>query len=1193
MKLPFFIQTCLLLSLALGTSPAASAADIHETEEWFVVVHDWDSDTAPDVTLVGRATGLVRTGLGAGGNLSWLAEKSLGTFLPTSVAVGDLNGIGDWLLAASAASNAITAVDASGTGAPFFINAAGPDPQEITVVDLPGVGTPGADNLAAAHPYGLPGVNGPAWSLLEDAATAAPGSPLAAAPGQGRLDQLRVVGVTAGGQPFAAAMDTGAAGGVALRILTANGAAAPVPLATAGTLPFHPSAARWTAAEFGTAGTRQFIVYAENQSELFFYELPVTPVTGPLAAMFGGVAVPVTDPVRQVLVLEESGQKGLLVIFTDGTTAVFDFDGTLQPALRAANLGSSLARFAAPLPGGGFWLGETDANGTLQLARYDYDPAGHGYTRGTVSTVPQSAHKGGTNLLVFDGEPFVASQPVAVARLRDGDWTANPATGSLPVSFTAQLSTFGGAAAGLTGSGTVSFSNPAPQGTHVLANQYRPDASFTFGSAPSGENRGRVIASPEGGLFTSAVEVVLSLADGAAGTIHYQVNGGDWTAYAGAPIGPLLADTTLRFFADAGGGVRTPIGQAVFGFDLPPGTTLDSNGDGMPDWLKLDLGLDPLGKIDSDGDTFSDLEEALQGTDATDAGSSPAESVFARVLSTFDAVISADFPDGAAHRRPLPATTPGEDPAPELRAFDFIPAQIGAALFETHAEPGVASPAAFLNGIDAPPPNLPVAVAWEDPMPLATLPESITGAALAALLCPPPAVPPGLLFEPVGATPAERIAHWRAQATAALEAARVKVVREITPVDTLAFVLSEHVLGTAMHAAGIVAIPQISLMPFRDESAVPNAEIVDQGGTPALVPRRVAVTENELLVLRDGAPGSGAGALDVKGTIDRIHAALLDPLDPSFAATAPLRDLVSQLYDLQLNPPTAIGEDPPVYIHPIEILRRFVIDGQLEPVTLAAIPMDETGVAQAHAAFAALAAAAPVSRPVLTLQVQTTPASRFTAVPVAVATVSPPGQAVALFPSPAFSTTLAALNPVAGTRFSVTGLRSLTIPAGFDDAVDVITGTLATLPAPTVVDADGNGLDDAWERAVLGRLGGNSAANDSDGDGFSDMQEMLEGTNALDAASVPATAAFPTVLPAAANGQQPPGGGAGQIVLQVAFPSVYADRVRLEVFANVDLLSTSWTPTGVSATPVGPNLWEATLTQSGDRRFYIVRVLPK
>jgi endonuclease/exonuclease/phosphatase (EEP) superfamily protein YafD len=58
------------------------------------------------------------------------------------------------------------------------------------------------------------------------------------------------------------------------------------------------------------------------------------------------------------------------------------------------------------------------------------------------------------------------------------------------------------------------------------------------------------------------------------------------------------------------------------------------------------------------------------------------------------------------------------------------------------------------------------------------------------------------------------------------------------------------------------------------------------------------------------------------------------------------------------------------------------------------------------------------------------------------------------------------------------------------------------LVADLAIDADGNGLADAWERFYFGQVGQNPAA-DPDGDGFTNVEEQRTGTDPLDATDRP------------------------------------------------------------------------------------------
>lgn len=83
---------------------------------------------------------------------------------------------------------------------------------------------------------------------------------------------------------------------------------------------------------------------------------------------------------------------------------------------------------------------------------------------------------------------------------------------------------------------------------------------------------------------------------------------------------------------------------------------------------------------------------------------------------------------------------------------------------------------------------------------------------------------------------------------------------------------------------------------------------------------------------------------------------------------------------------------------------------------------------------------------------------------------------------------LASANYASGTNISY----------AYNLAGDLVNFTVAA--AGAFVDTDGNGLDDSWEMRYFGHLGVNPNA-DADGDGMSNLQEYLAGTDPTDATS--------------------------------------------------------------------------------------------
>src|SRR6185503_9037512 len=62
-------------------------------------------------------------------------------------------------------------------------------------------------------------------------------------------------------------------------------------------------------------------------------------------------------------------------------------------------------------------------------------------------------------------------------------------------------------------------------------------------------------------------------------------------------------------------------------------------------------------------------------------------------------------------------------------------------------------------------------------------------------------------------------------------------------------------------------------------------------------------------------------------------------------------------------------------------------------------------------------------------------------------------------------------------------------------------GSVTSAPALLVIDSDADGVADSWEITYFGSLI-NSATTDFDGDGSSNLQEFLDGTNPADTNSV-------------------------------------------------------------------------------------------
>jgi hypothetical protein len=114
--------------------------------------------------------------------------------------------------------------------------------------------------------------------------------------------------------------------------------------------------------------------------------------------------------------------------------------------------------------------------------------------------------------------------------------------------------------------------------------------------------------------------------------------------------------------------------------------------------------------------------------------------------------------------------------------------------------------------------------------------------------------------------------------------------------------------------------------------------------------------------------------------------------------------------------------------------------------------------------------------------------------------------------------------------------------------VEVLDISLAAIPARSDGDGDGNLLIDSWEKMLLG-LPGADPFGDEDGDGYTNLQEMFEGTDPLDGLGVPPVPRAMLKLPALAIETS----ADGTVLLEWDWPHAYMNKVTFQLLATSDL----------------------------------------
>ena len=341
----------------------------------------------------------------------------------------------------------------------------------------------------------------------------------------------------------------------------------------------------------------------------------------------------------------------LLVVFEGGSplAGLYDYLPGSFPQLVKELSPKTAAAFigGVPLANGDFVMFEGSSRdaASTSMARYDRDGIFVGNT-----TLPASANLASRgNVLFFNGMPLVAPHARLVGTANAGDWSSGVTPGSpLPSPLNVTREMFLGSSAGL-GSPSSTSAGPPPAGaTHALGSQFAADISYFNLGPAAAAIADTVTASPSGGSFDSAVEVELSSAENerlaAAGmpatrTIYSRLDTsyetGAWQLYNPAAPLILLQSGVLAFYSESAGGERSPIGSAVFFFDSGS-DAIDSDGDGVPDYVEQAKGLDPRSGGDGDGDGDSDLAEIAAGTDPADPADSIARAADGTRLGALD-----------------------------------------------------------------------------------------------------------------------------------------------------------------------------------------------------------------------------------------------------------------------------------------------------------------------------------------------------------------------------------------------------------------------------------------------------------------------------------------------------------------------------------------------------------------------------
>jgi hypothetical protein len=872
----------------------------------------------------------------------------------------------------------------------------------------------------------------------------------------------------------------------------------------------------------------------------------------------------------------------------DGLPAVLltDVPGTLATLFTIKSAGglSEQSSFTPPA-GQRFhgWLALPGAQGLLALrgplgstrpTAYDFHRSTGGAwqitSSGALPAFPD-ADQSRASLIFFDENPFRAPGSRLTGLADAPDWTSktDPAQ---PLPADVVRETFLGASAGL-GAPAATPLAPPPGSAYVLPNQYRTHLSVTLPGSPAAASLPVIRLSPPPGAYPAPFSVRADFDAAAYALRHRPSADAPWRDYAG-PV-PVGYSGTLGFhLVHRATGLPGPLVNAAYSLPASVLAAADTDRDGVPDYVEQAAGLDPAAGSDADGDGRSDLEELLAATDPADpldfapaANRDPAfQPAGLRILATAaDAserrfapgeLLTAHLLDGArlsagSSRNgnvdtdgdgfsDLEETLRGTRPADSASLPPGVPTAAYAAL-----ERAAALRSATL---------VPARAAYT----LATAarftrdPEPARSAEVVALLPAPEVAAPAVAFAPSGTDLAADSAGW-------LAAARIAYANPlpppalvvVDPASTLRAAAAEALLWSALQTAGPApAQTAFTLFPARAGDAA-----------------RTAPTAGRLAALAaDGYPVP----------------ALLAGVDATFAAfPAELAILDTLAARLVAAAPELPAADP-AYPAPLDSLRGLF---RIAPADRA-LPSAVAGLATpSELAAASLAVDLLFNR----LPLARRPLGAWTI------TVGAPDPAapnrylradaieVELFDEARAPFALQrGLGIVPGTTFLVTGYTDLPGTGG-RPAMEVVAASLGAVPLSSDSDADGNLLDDDWERFYFGATG-RTAFAPVPGRPYSYLHYFLSGADPRSSAA-PAGPAIPVELPPLRIAQL----GGGALELRFAWPEGHDERLVFSVLATTNLGQAFASLSDVAVQRAGPDLVAVVPAPDGavpPRRFY-------
>jgi hypothetical protein len=1093
---------------------ASARAFVYESAWEMQSDGDFDGDSRRDLIIVDKATGDYRIAYQLSADTyTWVSARASGIANATGLGIGKLNSLTfDSIALTGPDANRINLLDANNTGAlglpvSIFIPSLGPN--VAVAMDIGGVGNTTHDDLYVTSLYN--GIAPYRETLLRN-----DGTTNRTVLADNLINYLREranpVLLHTNRYPRLGLFQRNVAANADYFSIYdfSNGVASHVySLAVARTpVPYEYVTGQFMAANPYT----EFLLYPPTG--WYFYNYQVTEATPGNYALIYTNSFSLTNFIDRLFVLPGTNGTKLLVFDTNGTTAVtYNFDGISAPTTAQSLTAAPGEHFtgAAVLGNKGFmaYSAPLGQNTSAKFRQWMWN--GSGYSNTVSGDLPRiSTYSASGNVMQFKQEPFVNNNPILLRLNSAGDWSSGLAFSGLPGNVSVRTETFLNSTQGLVNPTLTSLGAAHPLAAFGLANQYSNMISLFSFTPPAGDKISDVTISPLPGIYPTSITLQFTAAN-SSDNIFFRIGSGAWNTWSNGMTPVVFTNTTVQYYGKPTSGVgKSAIKSAAYAFTQGP-ATLDSKGDGIPDYVKIGLHLSLTGSRDTDGDGYSDLEELIHGKNPLDASSVPTNFPHLDDQAVFDLNVTPRPWDGFSNVVSLCAT------GVVLHAFDFQSSLLGDGATDSNHWPI----APITNIISVAEDRLVVQTTDPHYSIITSNADKAVGREMIGLVAVPAVQFPPIPYVYAGGNITNEAWNWVASASNVLNnLPRVTLTRNLHVNSTLESALFELKLAQLLGARGNIWWTNITLFPFR---------VPDTG--------RTNPPQSLLLSLETATTNQpGYKLQSVFATISNL---VENSASPGIAS---LRVVAQDIYriDSLLN-----NTNPAKFALPLDELRFFLWNGSFDTNYL---PWATTAGQFASATGGATAILAAVSgRP--TTNVFLVVRNDTLGGPCRILDLFGGGATFALQES----TGLPFIFPnnfqlLPGSVIQAAGYTDVTSPSCAYPAIEVTSLLLNSVPIATDSDGNGNLLIDSWEKRFFGYVGVTDPFGDADGDGYQNLQEMLEETDPRDGfgfPGVPPVAFSPPVLSLTGNGTS--------AELHFLWPASYINRFNFGVLHTADL----------------------------------------